>query len=387
MKPPHRRQFLHLAAGAAALPSVSRIARAQDRPSKPVRIIVGFTAGSATDITARLFAQKLNEAWKTPVTVENIPGAGGSVGAERVAKSAPDGSTLYWGANGAMTINPSLQPSPAFDPARDLAPIARVLVMSSILAVNNEVPAKSVAELFVLAKAQPGKLSFASPGAGTPQHIAGELLKSLAAVDIVHVPYRGGAQIVSDVIGNQLDLAVLVSISAVSQVQSKRLKAIAVTSDKRVASLPEVAAVAENPAFKGYNVVAWTGLFAPAQTPPAIVERLSRELDAVLRSDEVRDKLAEQGAVPGSGSPAGMLTVLNVTVASAAPIIRSNICGYDPWSSRFFGLTRPVSMIVTRGISDYLAIGCVAPQVPGRETSVSLLVMNSSSTGTPSLVF
>src|SRR5215831_7495101 len=138
-----RRKFLHLAAGAAALPSVSRIARAQDRRSRPVRIIVGFTAGSATDITARLFAQKLNEAWKTPVTVENIPGAGGSVGAERVAKSAPDGSTLYWGANGAITINPSLQPSPAFDPARDLAPIARVLVMSSILAVNNEVPRKA----------------------------------------------------------------------------------------------------------------------------------------------------------------------------------------------------------------------------------------------------
>ena len=161
-----RRKFLHLAAGAAALPSVSRIARAQDRPSKPVRIIVGFTAGSATDITARLFAQKLNEAWKTSVTVENIPGAGGSVGAERVAKSAPDGSTLYWGANGAMTINPSLQPSPTFDPARDLAPIARVLVMPSILAVNNEVPAKSVAELFALAKAQPGKLTRPSPGSG-----------------------------------------------------------------------------------------------------------------------------------------------------------------------------------------------------------------------------
>ena len=159
-QPPHllgRRHFLHLLAGAAALLAATRIARTQAYPTRPVRIIVGFTAGSATDITARLFAQKLNEAWKTPVTVENIPGAGGSVGAERVAKSAPDGSTLYWGANGAMTINPSLQPSPAFDPARDLAPIARVLVMPSILAVNNEVPAKSVAELFVLAKAQPGK--------------------------------------------------------------------------------------------------------------------------------------------------------------------------------------------------------------------------------------
>src|SRR5262249_22001768 len=152
-----RRNFLHLAAGAAALPSVSRIARAQDRRSRPVRIIVGFTAGSATDITAPPFSRKLKETGEKPVSGRHNSGAGGSVGAERVAKSAPDGSTLYWGANGAMTINPSLQPSPAFDPARDLAPIARVLVMPSILAVNNEVPAKSVAELFVLAKAQPGK--------------------------------------------------------------------------------------------------------------------------------------------------------------------------------------------------------------------------------------
>src|SRR5215472_8618322 len=200
----HRRKFLHLAAGVAALPVVSNIARAQTYPWRPVRIIVGFTAGSATDITARLFAQKLNDAWSVPVTVENIPGAGGSVGAERVAKSAPDGSTFYWGANGAMTINPSLHPSPTIDPVRDLAPIARVLVMPSILAVNNEVPAKTVAELFALAKAQPGKLSFASPGVGTPQHIAGELLKSLAGVDIVHVPYRGA--VFTDVIGGRVTM-------------------------------------------------------------------------------------------------------------------------------------------------------------------------------------
>src|SRR5262249_19853311 len=185
------RKFLHLVGSDAALPATSRVARTQNYPAGPVRIVVGFTAGSATDITARLFAQKLNEAWKVPVTVENIPGAGGSVGAERVAKTAPRGSTLYWGGHSAMTINPSLQPNSNFDPARDLAPIARILVMPSILAVNNEVPAKNVTELFALAKAQPGRLSFASPGVGTPQHIAGELLKSLAGVDIVHVPYRG----------------------------------------------------------------------------------------------------------------------------------------------------------------------------------------------------
>jgi tripartite-type tricarboxylate transporter receptor subunit TctC len=233
-----RRQFLHLAAGAAALPAGSRIARTQDYPARSVRIIVGFTAGSATDITARLFAQKFNEAWKVPVTVENIPGAGGSVGAERVAKSAPDGSTLYWGANGAMTINPSLQPSATFDPARDLAPIARVLVMPSILAVNNEVPAKSVAELFALAKAQPGKLSFASPGVGTPQHIAGELLKSLAGVDIVHVPYRGA--VFTDVIGGRVTMTLQNMGAILPVVRDGKLRGLAVTSLKRSPIISEL---------------------------------------------------------------------------------------------------------------------------------------------------
>src|SRR5262245_27818969 len=241
-----RRKFLHLAVGAAALPSMSRMARAQDRPSRPVRIIVGFTAGSATDITARLFAQKLNEAWKTPVTVENIPGAGGSVGAERVAKSAPDGSTLYWGANGAMTINPSLQPSPAFDPARDLAPIARVLVMPSILAVNNEVPAKSVAELFVLAKAQPGKLSFASPGVGTPQHIAGELLKSLAGA------------VLTDVISGRVTMTLMNMGAILPLVRDGKLRGLAVTSLKRSPIISELPTLAEC-GFPDFEAISWFG--------------------------------------------------------------------------------------------------------------------------------
>ncbi len=146
-----------------------------------MRFIVGFTPGSATDITARLFAAKFAEAWKVPVTVENVPGAGGSVGGDRVAKSAPDGTTFYWGANGALTINPTLLPNQTYDVVRDLAPVARLLIVPSILAVNNDVPAKSFAELIALAKAKPGKLSYASPGVGTPQHIAGELLKSSRA--------------------------------------------------------------------------------------------------------------------------------------------------------------------------------------------------------------
>ena len=169
-----------MAALAALLIAAPAAAQSQ-YPDKPVRFIVGFTAGSATDITARMFAQKFQDAWNVPVTVENVPGAGGSVGGDRVAKAAPDGATFYWGANGALTINPTLLTSQTYDVVRDLAPVARLLVMPSILAVNNDVPAKSFAEFIALAKAQPGKLSYASPGVGTPQHIAGEMLKSWPA--------------------------------------------------------------------------------------------------------------------------------------------------------------------------------------------------------------
>jgi tripartite-type tricarboxylate transporter receptor subunit TctC len=320
MKLPHRRQFLHLAAGAAVLPSVSRIARAQDRPSKPVRIIVGFTAGSATDITARLFAQKLNEAWKTPVTVENIPGAGGSVGAERVAKSAPDGSTLYWGANGAMTINPSLQPSPAFDPARDLAPIARVLVMPSILAVNNEVPAKTVAELFVLAKAQPGKLSFASPGVGTPQHIAGELLKSLAGVDIVHVPYRGA--VLTDVISGRVTMTLMNMGAILPLVRDGKLRGLAVTSLKRSPIISELPTLAES-GFPDFEAISWFGLLAPAGTPAAVVSKVHADIVQIAVQADVRERIAQLGLEASLNSPEEFAVVIKSDTAKWAKVIRA----------------------------------------------------------------
>src|SRR5262245_49538109 len=220
-------------------------AAAQARyPDKPVRFIVGFTPGSATDITARLFAQKFAEAWGVPVTVENIPGAGGSVGGDRVAKSAPDGTTFYWGANGALTINPTLQSNPTYDVQRDLAPVARLLVMASILAVNNDVPAKSVAELFALAKDKPGKLSYASPGVGTPQHIAGELLKSLAGVDIVHVPYRGA--VFTDVIGGRVTMTLQNMGSLSPIVREGRVRGLAVTSLKRTPLMPQLPTLAES---------------------------------------------------------------------------------------------------------------------------------------------
>jgi tripartite-type tricarboxylate transporter receptor subunit TctC len=316
----HRRKFLHLAAGVAALPVVSNIARAQTYPWRPVRIIVGFTAGSATDITARLFAQKLNEAWNVPVTVENIPGAGGSVGAERVAKSAPDGSTFYWGANGAMTINPSLQPSPTFDPVRDLAPIARVLVMPSILAVNNEVPAKTVAELFALAKAQPGKLSFASPGVGTPQHIAGELLKNLAGVDIVHVPYRGA--ILTDLIGGRVTMTLQNMGVILPIIRDGKLRALAVTSLRRSPIISELPTLAES-GFPGFEVISWFGLLAPTATPAVIIDKVHAELERIVANADMRERIAQLGLEASVNSPEEFAVVIKTDTAKWAKVIRA----------------------------------------------------------------
>ena len=316
----HRRKFLHLAASVAALPVVSNIARAQTYPWRPVRIIVGFTAGIATDITARLFAQKLNEAWNVPVTVENIPGASGSVGAERVAKSAPDGSTFYWGANGAMTINPSLQPSPIFDPARDLAPIARVLVMPSILAVNNEVPAKTVAELFTLAKAQPGKLSFASPGVGTPQHIAGELLKNLAGVDIVHVPYRGA--ILTDVIGGRVTMTLQNMGAILPIIRDGKLRALAVTSLRRSSIISELPTLAES-GFPGFEVISWFGLLAPTATPVVIIDKVHAELERIVANADMRERIAQLGLEASVNSPEEFAVVIKTDTAKWAKVIRA----------------------------------------------------------------
>src|SRR4029079_6092150 len=185
-----------------------------------------------------------SEAWKVAVTVENIPGAGGSVGGDRVTKAPADGATLYWGANGALTINPTLQANPTYDVARDLAPVARLLVMPSILAINNDVPARSYAELIALAKAQPGKLSYASPGVGTPQHIAGELLKELAHVDIIHVPYRGA--VYTDVMSGRVTMTLQNMGSILPIVRQGQLRGLAVTSLKRTPVMPELPTLAES---------------------------------------------------------------------------------------------------------------------------------------------
>ncbi len=295
-----RRRVVQLAVTTAAIPALGPIAMAQTYPSKPVRFIVGFTAGSATDITARLFAQKFQEAWNVPVTVENIPGAGGSVGGDRVAKAAPDGATFYWGANGALSINPTLLPNQTYDVERDLAPVARLLVMPSIVAVNNDVPAKTFGEFVALAKAQPGKLSYASPGTGTPQHIAGEMLKRLAGIDIVHVPYRGA--VFTDVIGGRVTMTVQNMGAILPVVREGQLRGLAVTSLTRTPIMPNLPTVAES-GLPGFEAVLHYGIIAPAGTPRPIVDRLNSALREALASPEVSNRLALEAAEPMPTTP------------------------------------------------------------------------------------
>src|SRR5215213_756614 len=302
-----------------ALLLLSGNASAQTYPDRTIRILVGFTPGSATDISARIFAQKLGEVWNVPVTVENLPAAGGSVGGERAAKAAPDGYTLYWGANGAMTINPSLLPNPAFDPQRDLAPIARLLVSPTILAVNNDVPAKSVAELIALAKAQPGKLSFASPGLGTPQHIAGEVFKSQLGLDIVHVPYRGAN--FTDVIGGRVTMTFQNAGAILPSVRDGKLRGLAITARERSPNMPELPTMIEA-GVPDFEVASWFGLLAPVGMPAPIIEKLHRQAVEIVQHPHLRESFGRIGLDVVSDGPEAFAAIIRNDTSKWAKVIR-----------------------------------------------------------------
>jgi tripartite-type tricarboxylate transporter receptor subunit TctC len=305
-----------LAAWLIAAPAAAQIGY----PDRPIRFIVGFTPGSATDITARLFAQKFNDAWKVPVTVENVPGGGGSVGGERVAKSTPDGAAFYWGANGALTINPTLQSKPTYDVVRDLAPVARLLVVPSLIVVNNDIPVTSLAELIALARAEPGKLSYATPGIGTPQHIAGELLKNLAHIDIVHVPYRGA--VITDVIGGRIPITLQNMGAILPMVREGKLRALCVTSLNRSPFLPDVPSVAES-GYAGFEVVSWFGLMAPKGTPAPIIDKVYRLAVQIAAMDDVREKLAQLGLETTADPPDVFGAIIKTDIAKWAEVIRA----------------------------------------------------------------
>jgi len=287
----------------AALPGAAFAQSAAWPGAKPITLIVPYSAGGSVDFNARLVATKLGERLKQSVVIENVTGAGGAIGVAKTVNAAPDGYTLVAGPDSAIAIGKLINPAAfKFDPLKDLAPVGMLNTAPMVLVARPGLAVQSYADFVKLAKASPGKYNYATSGVGTVLQLAMELLKEKSGIFVTHVPYRGGAQIATDVIGNQVDLAMLVSTSAIPHVNGNRLKALGVTGSKRLDALPNVPAFDEMPGLKGYAMVSWTGIFAPAATPPAIVARLNQELNAVLKDPEVRTKLQEQGALPGSGS-------------------------------------------------------------------------------------
>jgi tripartite-type tricarboxylate transporter receptor subunit TctC len=299
MKLPHRRQFLHLAAGAAALPAVSRIAWAQSYPTRPVHWIVGFTPAGGNDIVARLMGQWLSERLGQPFVIENRPGAGTNIATEAVVNAPPDGYTLLL-ANLANAINATLYEKLNFNFIRDIAPVAGISQAPLIMVVNPSVPAKTVPEFIAYAKANPGKINMGSAGIGSAGHLAGELFKMMAAVSLVHVPYRGNAPALTDLIAGQVE--VLFPSAAFEYVKTGKLRGLAVTGAVRLETLPDLPTVGES--TPGYEASSLYGIGAPRNTPAEIVDKLNKEVNAALADPKMRARLADLGGTPLPGSPA-----------------------------------------------------------------------------------
>ena len=298
-------------------------ATAQDAPwpSKPIRLVVPGGTGGVTDIRARWLGERLGPVLGQPIVVENRAGAGGNVGMESVARSAPDGYTLIVIHQGIMTINPHLYPKLGYDALKDFVPVTRVGMGSLLLVVNAELPAKTVPDLVRLAKASPVKLSFGSPGVGTPPHLAGELFRRMAGIEVIHVPFKGGGQAVSDLIGGHVNYSIEGLTVTLPQVKSGRLRALAVTGPRRVSSLPDVPTVAES-GLPGYEYQGWIGIAAPAGTPRLIVERLYREIATILNTAEGRAWLAEAGHEPHTDAPDVFAAAIRAEHAKWGEIIR-----------------------------------------------------------------
>jgi tripartite-type tricarboxylate transporter receptor subunit TctC len=298
-----RRPFLRAAAACAALAFVCALpAHAQGAyPSAPIRVVVPTTPGGAADIMMRQLAQKMGESMKVPVVVDNKPGAGNVIGSDIVAKSAPDGYTVLLTYTDHV-FNPFLHASMPYDTVRDFTPVGLVGSVPLLLVTRPDMPPRTAGELIALAKAQPGKLNFGSAGSGSSLHLAGELFKSMAKIDVVHVPYKGTTPAFTDLMGGQIQFLFPTSVSAWSHIQGGKLKALAITSARRAPNLPDVPTVAES-GLPGYEAAIWYGMLAPAGTPPAVVARLNAELQKALAAPELRAKLTDQGFAVTPGTP------------------------------------------------------------------------------------
>ena len=287
-------KLLQLATAVLAT-AIAQVALAQPFPSKPVKMIVPFPPGGGTDILARPLAQKLSEKWGQPVIIDNRGGAGGNIGVKAAADAEPDGYTIILGVQGTHAVNPSLYANPGFDTLRDFAPLTMVANTPNIVVVHPSVPATTVAQLIAYAKANPGKLNYATPGNGTPSHLATEMFKSMAGVDLTHVPYKGSGPALTDMLGGQTQVWIANAPVVLQHIKTGKLRALATTSAKRPAIAADIPTLAEA-GLPGYEADTWYGLFAPAKTPKPILDKLHADIVEALRSPEIRETYASQGA-------------------------------------------------------------------------------------------
>jgi len=307
----------------AALVAVATCASAQNYPSKPIRLVVPFPPGGTTDILAREVGQRLSATLGQPVVIDNRPGAGGNIGADLVAKSAPDGYTLLMATVGTHAINASLYSKMPYDHIKDFAPVVLVAGVPNVLEVTPSLPVNSVADLIKLAKEKPGQLNFASSGNGTSIHLSGELFKSMAGVNMTHVPYKGSAPALVDLVGGQVQLMFDNLPSSLPQIKAGKLRAIAVTSAQRAPALPNVPTIAES-GLPGYEASAWFGIVAPAGTPPAVVNRINADVNQWLRTPEATEKLLAQGAIADGGSPEQFAAHIRAETEKWAKVVKAS---------------------------------------------------------------
>lgn len=304
----------------ATLAAAPALAQGNWAPDRPIRLVVPFAPGGSTDVTARLVAEAIGARLGQPVVVENRPGAGGNIGSEAVARATPDGTTLVMGTSSTHATNVSLYRSLPYQPLRDFAPVSQVAFIPNLLVVHPEVPARDLAALIALAKAQPGRLNFGNAGSGTSQHLSAAMIATKAGIEVTHVAYRGGAPAVTDLIGGKIQAMAAPLVEVVAHVRGGRLRALAVTTARRSSLLPEVPTVAET--IPGFEVALWNGIFAPAGTPPAAVARIAGEIAAVLRTEEMRGKLAEQGSEPVGSTPEAFAAFVAAEIPKWAELVR-----------------------------------------------------------------
>ncbi len=306
---------------AATLAAAASEASAQAYPNRPVRILVPFPAGAGVDIVARMLGLPLTDLWGQAAVVDNRPGAGGTIACELAAKAAPDGYTLLLGNISTFAMAPTLYKKVNYDPVQSFAPITLVNTSANVLVAHPSVPATTTQALIALAKAKPGQINYASAGSGTSPHLAAELFKSMAGVDLVHVPYKGSPQALTDLLGGQTQIMFASLVSALPHIRQARLRALGVTSLKRVAALPDLPAISEA-GLRGYDVSVWMGIVAPTGTPPAIIAQLNRQIAALLQSPDIRERLAVQGLEAASNSPAEFRSYIASEVRKWAVVIK-----------------------------------------------------------------